>query len=439
MGLLIMGVNQCSQDANMNMTYASNFIAAPINYLSDVFSGDTSSAIHKSYENNKQMPQKMNDGIIDVAPICQKYKDWKDEDWAGVGSNLIDSFCSCSPWEDAIECKPNPKCCNSACPEERRCQLQCPNGTKILARNKSKCAPSNIDHNAFGFLNSAFDTFPNPVRQASKAQLENEIPSSAYGLGMVAARRKFNELAFFIKGSRPKFNDKTAEKNYYLKKIDEIFEGRPAKIEGYENLEDFSNDPLVQKYLKQKVTDEWLNRSIGRGLSEKKADPEKNSNKEEMKALIKNIKEHVDDLGSITLTFGYRGPNKSKQPAHALEVYKIIENEKSKILCAHDPNLPLLSPAQTPFDPATKSCSPSIEISSEGTPVYKKIKQRKILSPPVVEVIDGIKRLKKYQTITEDRELFDIDFDQAGDQKDAVHAIANLYPFCLQDKKCPKK
>lgn len=433
-----MGVNQCSQDANVNMQYAGNLIAAPFNYLSDVFSGDTPTAIKNSYENYKKESAVPNQSKIDISSICEKYKNWGDNEWANVGSNILDSFCACSAWESTTECKPSPRCCNSSCPDEKRCLLQCPNNKNILTRNKLKCVPDE-QRNVFGFLNSAFDTFPNVVRQANKTDVTNEIPSSAYGLGMISARRKFNELAFFKKAGRPKFENKTAEKKYYLNKIDQIFEGRPAKIPGFQNLEEFSNDPLVQKYLKQKVADEWLDRSIGRGLSEKTAKVSSQPKKEEVNALIKKVKEHVSDLGSITLTFGIKGPDKSNQPVHALEIYKVIENEKSKILCAYDPNLPTEKPLQSAYDAATNSCSPCVEINSDGKPFYKKIKQRKILTPPIVEVIDGVKRLKRYQTITADRELFDINFDEDGDKKDAVHAISNLYPFCLEDKKCPLK
>lgn len=433
---LLVGVNECSQDANMNMQYAENIVTKPFHLVADLFSNDTKSAIDDQY----QRYQKIQSSISLDQIECETSPSEKTSSNSLVtaGEQVIDSYCACSTWQEVSECEPMPKCCHISCPLNIKCERQCPKNLSILNRNKERCAPQVSEGNFFNFNNSGFDVFPNTVRQASKQDLINQIPSSAYGLGMVSARRKFNELAFFQKGERPVFPNKKEEKKHYLESIDKIFEGKPAKIQGFSNLDEFSADPMVQKYIRQKIADEWLERSVGRGLSEKKADPKAPVSKEKSEALSKIVKSHIGQLGSITLSYGFKGPDSTPSPAQALEIYQVIENKNSKVFCAHDPNQPNTSPPNSPYNKETNTCSPSISLDETGTARYK-TKQRKILNPPKIEMKDGIKKIKKYEIITEERELVDLKFDEDGDKKDAIHNIHGLHPFCLEEKKCPIK
>jgi|GEM_PF-6924945 len=84
--------------------------------------------------------------------------------------------------------------------------------------------------------------------------------------GVSGVLRKFVMLSIFTPQFRAPFDrdqQKTEYLTYYAKKIETILSGKPAVIPGFKNLRDFSSDPLIELYLKQRIVGEWQ-KYIGR-------------------------------------------------------------------------------------------------------------------------------------------------------------------------------
>ncbi len=69
--------------------------------------------------------------------------------------------------------------------------------------------------------------------------------------GVAGVLRKFLMLASFAP------DEAYESRSFYLKSIDQIVNGYPIRIPGFKNLEDFSSDPVLEKYIKHKMLELW--------------------------------------------------------------------------------------------------------------------------------------------------------------------------------------
>ena len=205
-----MGVNSCSQQANVNMSHIGNFFSYPFNKLSDYINDNTDEDINEAYEKYTRSNSQTSPAACGRSPATIN------NPLADLENQMQGSLCQCRPWDTPIDCTPGNDCCHiSLCPREIQCPLLCPEDINILKNNKEKASPVESEGNYFSFLNSGFDIFPNEVRPLEISDLENSTPSPAYNLGMISARRKFNELATFGLSNVPLFPGGDEDKKEY--------------------------------------------------------------------------------------------------------------------------------------------------------------------------------------------------------------------------------
>jgi len=453
--MVLMGVNDCSQQANINMQHIGNFFSYPFKAAADLANGTNDSAIRERYGNfvNAGSPTsgsgsgansiQCNPDSTPISPVGDTLEN--------IQQRIIAQNCVCAAWDVPAVCVDGHNCCSdTACPREVQCPLLCPENIDILHNNKRRAPPVTASGNYFSFLNSAFDVFPNEVRPLDRSAVTNSIPASGYNLGMISARRKFNELATFSRTPVPNFHGSESEKKrYYMARIDDIMDNKPASVPGYGNLAEFSADPLIQKYLKQKVAEEWHNKAIGNDpFSEKKVNPAHNMTRERATSMLADVNKGIGEMGSVTLAFGYVTASRDEVPAQALEAYKTFKDSNNNdVICVHDPNLPAypvnLGPnfgtapsLHFPFADPPKACFPSVVVKANGETTYTG-KVRTFFDPPRVERDeDGIEVTKRYDDTLVDRPLFDVHHFKLSDQRDAVMSIPRLTQQCLQDRGC---
>ncbi|HAZ13749.1 MAG: hypothetical protein A2X86_10165 [Bdellovibrionales bacterium GWA2_49_15] len=465
LAMILMGVNDCSQQANVTMRHIGNFFSYPVRALIELANGTNESSIEERYQayvnaanartaaaNATPIPTPINGsgsgsncegGIPGTDPAAAL---------ESLNAQVIALSCACSPWDIPVaSCENGHACCNvNICPREVQCPKICPQDIGMLRNNKVKAPPVTADGNYFSFLNSAFDVFPNEVRPLDRDAITNSVPSPGYNLGMISARRKFNEMASFNTGPVPNFHgDEAEKKRYYREKIDKIFDNQPAAIPGYRNLAEFSADPLVQRYLKQKIAAEWEDRAVGNDpFSEKKVDPKNVMTAESAQSMLGDVKKGISEMGSATVAFGFKTTSDEKVSPQALEAYNTFKDANNNdVICVHDPNLPAypvnLGPSSGtapslhfPFADPPKACFPSVVIKPSGETTYL-AKVRSYFDPPrVVRDDDGIETTVRYEDAMLDRPLYGVHHFKQADHRSAVLSIPRLAQTCLRERGC---
>ncbi len=463
LALVSMGVNECSQQANVTMRHIGNFFAYPFNALADLANGTNESSIEERYQAYVSAAQGRvaTQNLIPI-PIdgsgsgshCEGGVPGTDATTplVNLNSQVIAQSCACFPWDMPVaSCESGRPCCNvNICPREVQCPKMCPEDIGMLRNNKLKAPPVAADGNYFSFLNSAFDVFPNAVRPLPRDSVANSIPSPGYNLGMISARRKFNELASFNTGPLPNFHgDEAEKKRYYREKIDKIFNNQTAAIPGYHNLAEFSADPLVQHYLKQKIAAEWEDRAVGNDpFSEEKVDPKKVMTAESAQSMLSDVKKGITEMGSATMTFGIKTTSNDPVSPQALEAYNTFKDANNNdVICVHDPNLPAypvnLGPSagtapslHFPFADPPKACFPSVVVKPNGETTYL-AKVRNYFDPPrAMRDEDGVETTVRYEDSMLDRPLYDVRHFKQADHREAVLSIPRLAHDCLKDRGC---
>lgn len=251
-------------------------------------------------------------------------------------------LCSCIAWGT---------CPASLC----GCHLLCPDSFEILKFHKHRHTPQGVaDPNSLAFLNTseAFKTTRYPLAK-----------EGGYCWGISLAIQKFNTLAFFRKTDSkheiPYPKGSETWKEFFQKKIDLILNNEPTYIPGFANLYEFSYDPDIQIYLKDKIAEIWSQQAISiEGVrSLWKTNP---MNIEESQELLKSISEKIEHHQSPLILLNW-GKNLE---AHVVQAYKIDhsgskENPKTKI-CLRDGNN---------FD--NSGCRNYLWVASDGKIYYK--------------------------------------------------------------------
>ena len=462
LSLLLMGANECSQQANMNMAHIGNFFSYPFQALGRVASGTTDGAINERFENYIDNSEKTSLASSANIQCGERVPASALSSITGLNQEIISRNCQCRAWDTPRVCEGEAPCCSSTlCPTQVQCPLLCPDNTHILRNNAQKAPPVESEGNYFSFVNSNFDVFANQPRLIETEDVRTNIPATNYNLGMISARRKFNELATFTGGDAPQFSGTTdfeknsAKKEYYQQKIDRIFDGHPIDIEGYENLAEFSADPLVQTYLTQKIHDEWLEKSVGIDpFGETTADPSRHMTRERSQTLLSQVSSGIEQMGSATVIFGYVNNSTDKNRAQALEAYRVFESDDNKkVICVHDPNLPAYaieldnSDASVggetapglhfPFIDPPKDCFPKMIIDPvTGATSYLAKVREYLPEPEEFTDEDGITQTRRYRDTMLNRPLFDVRHNQTSDRRDAVTEIPRLREKCQQERGC---
>ena len=123
---------------------------------------------------------------------------------------------------------------------------------RIFEKNAFKNHP--VEAWSFPFSNTS-QTFKNT------AKLE-----FGYCSGITSTLRKFNMMATF----ESKRNQTTPKRkadpkewfNYYKNKIDKIMDNQMTSIEGFPDLYTFTSDPEIQKYVIEKIVDQWQKNNV---------------------------------------------------------------------------------------------------------------------------------------------------------------------------------
>ena len=112
----LIGVNECSQSSNLTWTHVGNFFAAPVNWLSDVVSGDTEGAIEDKYEKySKKDDDKTSEAKLNLNQVKKLRCDLKfdspvptKDNFKDIKKKIIETYCGCKAWDAPLQCDPNP-------------------------------------------------------------------------------------------------------------------------------------------------------------------------------------------------------------------------------------------------------------------------------------------------------------------------------------------
>lgn len=84
--------------------------------------------------------------------------------------------------------------------------------------------------------------------------------------GITSSLRKFNMLATFEKKVVDVVPDRTTQPKewleYYTTRIEKIMNNEMTTIQGFEDLYSFSSDPEIQKYIREKIVDQWQKNNV---------------------------------------------------------------------------------------------------------------------------------------------------------------------------------
>lgn len=452
---LSLGVNTCSQSSNVGMRYVRNFMASPVLALNRLLRGETESAVEEEFSQLLNQFEAREANIRRLLDLSRENPELLERCRGRMPSNIPAGFdqlmesvsnqlCHCNSWQTPLaDCEV--PCCSLLCRHEVRCEKICPSGLAIFKRNKERSHQVH-DFN-FAFTNSAFDTYVNRVRHVPVTYMNGTLrSSSAYNLGYISARRKFNELAFFDEFSSAPESAGAYRRHFYQEKIDALFEGKPAVIPGFKNLREFSADPEIQGYLKQKIAEEWLEKAIGHNLSELEVDPGVSLNSSQMQELNRDIERKLNSLGSTTLLFGIKSEGESEATTpQAVEVYGKVQALGETRLCVLDPNLPTeefessLGTHSSPQEGGgdfRSNCTPYIVLEPNGRAYYVN-RYRRILDPPVRGIdSDGLPVTHRFEDSVERRELYDLKLNSHGDELDALREVEPLNTFCKETRGC---
>jgi hypothetical protein len=84
--------------------------------------------------------------------------------------------------------------------------------------------------------------------------------------GITSSLRKFNMLATFQKDVMDSIPDRRTQPKewleYYTSQIENIMNNKMTTIQGFEDLYTFSSDPEIQKYIREKIVDQWQKNNV---------------------------------------------------------------------------------------------------------------------------------------------------------------------------------
>lgn len=379
---------------------AKRTITAPYEVLKNTWSALTPDQYQKIVREEEQLRAQRSKVVNVLKPDCENGKSQAQDKATQLGkdvSTIEGSICkTCKPW--ARTESPSPFC-SSKCPQA--CKLICPpKGLGILDLYKKRCIPS--DDHKLAFRNN----------DAMFKDASGIIPFQGYCSGMVSSRRKFNMHAFFSKEEKPKREDGTVINpqtnpeeyiSYYKTIIDRIHNNYPTEIPGYENLGEFTQDPLIQDIMRQTIADEWADKTILRSTANSTAFYDAALGRDEMnieksQELIKELEAKVSQVGSATLYMGFGGV----MNMHIVDAYKVIRTPQSETtlakLCLNDPNY-----SGSWHKNSNTNCSPSADVFKDGSMKYstpystETITQAQIDHPQDEDsAVTSIKRLRSY-------------------------------------------
>jgi hypothetical protein len=265
--------------------------------------------------------------------------------------------------------------------EQCSCESLCPFSFAILRRDHfTSMADLSKPDNNLSFLN--------------EPEMFKNVPMvGGYCSGMVALTQRFNRLAFFKPDMASPTNGPDSIE-FYKKLIHKIAQNEPVEIPGFKNLYEFSSRPEIQELIADEVAGLWAQLNFDPRYHQEIADNFKaRKNSEEMKEIIKNIKDRIDNnQGPIINIVGDDGQY------HAVLVNHYEQDPQGKIkLCVKDPNL---------F--ANSSCLYHLKFNQKGELKYNMW----------------------------DKKIVNIDIDHSEDNS-TVEQVANLVAFCKKQKDCP--
>lgn len=283
----------------------------------------------------------------------------------------------------ACECKAWGSCTVKEC----SCEKLCPDSLEIF--NRRPLEENTSRENSLAFRNT-------PLSSSSYEMVQG------FCWGHASVTSKFNRLAFFDKGKKPPFSLSSRDEEeqnkaieYYKKKIDDIVDNKATDIEGFENLEDFSDHPALQGYIGDKVATGWADRAMTfQGM--KTAVKSSPASKKENKDFFEQVKRKVDNHQQPQIVFTKKGVTGF---THAVLVsHYIIENGKT-VLCVRDNNT-------SPY--ANGQCRNRMTLKSGGDIHY---------ASPFWGDLGGVKVAH-------------------NDNQDAVAQVSALVERCKKDKDC---
>lgn len=232
-----------------------NLVSQPIEGLRSAYnyvSGNTYSAyMDRTEELRKSKPQTCSDtGLQEKEGALGKL--------AKVMGLVRDTACKCRPW-------------GSCPPSNCSCEILCPESFDILSVHRQRNLGNVEDELAFSNSPRFF-----------KARSDHQISSGGgFCWGHASVTAQFNRLAFFDPSRKPAIvqaKDPAKWADYYSGLIDRIISNEATEVPGFSNLKEFSEHPVIQTMLANRVAEEWSKKAmtfsaLGTAMRSGKSDP----------------------------------------------------------------------------------------------------------------------------------------------------------------------
>ncbi len=220
------------------------------------------------------------------------------------------------------------------------CEEKCYEDLRILSSQRTRMIPDSGE-NLLSFLNEKSD-FADHIQR-----------TVGYCWGHSSITRNFNYLAYFDP-AQEKLNPKD-----YKKIVNQISRGKAAIIPGYKNLREFSADPEIQVYLKDKVVSKWISNTLRisslpvslkgfKGLM----------SLEKLNEFLSEVKFRLSVNHTPKIFF-----SNLKKPGfiHVVSVYDIVEEEDKTKLCILDNHQ---------YEDELKNCGVFVSVKKDGSENY---------------------------------------------------------------------
>ena len=156
-----------------------------------------------------------------------------------------------------------------------------------------------------------------------------------YGLcaGFTSTHRSFNMLAFFDSKNAygqivpDRKTDEDAWLSFMKERVDGIMDHRMQVIPGFKDLQQFSSDPMIAQYLKEKMIEEWKRVSVtlGQGYFQGLRGAHQSMSASEKASLRNELREKLD-LGFNPIVYLQEGKKEGeKYWIHVLQVTEVSE------------------------------------------------------------------------------------------------------------------
>jgi hypothetical protein len=397
---VLLTMSSCNQTGLAVGTAVKNFFTTPFRIGSHAISAFQYGRVAKRQNDDNLVPMECKVKQRSVSEGLGNLEQLQDAVRQGV--------CRCSPWGS---------CTTAECP----CKNLCPDNFDIFKRPEIKSISdlSKLD-NSLAFSNGGGGS-------------KHEV-TRGYCWGHASVTTKFNRLAFFKPDAKPKYPLKGASSaeehakavNYYKGLIDKVIDNEPVDIPGVSNLFELSENPDLQSYIADKVSNSWAKNAMTfHGLavaSSARPMTEKRSDK-----FITDVEEKLKLNQQPQIVFTKKNEHFD---THAVLISHIKEENGVKKLCVRDNNEPRHVLRAT-WDPVKKDFeyhpmkNHMFEFQSIGCLNY-------IAKKPdgSLEYIDD--------TTEEYRDWGDLGHVAIGhnDDSDAVEQFENLKAKCDKEKGC---